>query len=891
MTLSPGTRLGPYEIQSPLGAGGMGEVYRAHDTKLGRDVAVKVLPERMSGDADALARFEREARAVAALNHPNILGIYDFGREGAVAYAAMELLEGESLRDRLEAGAIPVRKAIDYAHQIAIGLAAAHERGIVHRDLKPENVFLTRDGRVKILDFGLAKRIGPAAAEEDATSNPTLSQQTDPGTVMGTVGYMSPEQVRGLAVDARSDLFAFGAILYEMLSGRRAFRRDTASDTMSAILRDEPPELAESGRKIPPALDRIVRHSLEKNPAERFHSARDIAFDLEAVGGDSTSGAVPVSGKGPAARFPAATLVLAAAVALAAGALLDRLLRRSPDAALVAVRPLTHSGRDLFPAVSPDGKTIAFTSFRDGTPRIWLKQIATGDEVALTAGSDFDPRFSPDGAQVLFLHGALPLAIPVTSTDADLFRIPLIGGTPRKIAVRTGDADWSPDGKTIAFVRVNGAPASSTLSVVGSDGGDPKEIYRAAGRLLRWPRFSPDGKTIAVSSYPALAGGSRIDFVASDGASHRTLPVTPSLGLISSVAWDRSSRTLHFAQALQARYGGSRLVREDARSGAAKPLLWLPFEVESLDSLADGILVADGATARQNLAEIDLADPAKPPKWLTRGTSADRQPVFSPDGEWVAFSSNRSGNLDIWEVSTKSGAIRRLTENASDDWDPGFTHDGRLIWSSAGTGHLEIWQADADGSSPRALTRQAADSENPTETRDGWIYYALTSSPHDGLWKTKADGSGETRVASCVNVPEISPDGRWVACPDLNVGPIRVIRAADGAVIPFTIDVPHSRTTDTQMGRARWSSDGKTIYFIGQDDNGVNGIFAQDFDPEKKDTSATRRKVAGFDPNVEAESFAISPDGRRLVVAFLERLYGISTIEGVPGVERGNRNP
>lgn len=881
MTLAAGIRLGPYEVVSPLGSGGMGEVYRAHDGKLGRDVAVKVLPERMAEDADALARFEREARAVAALNHPNILGIYDFGREGTVVYAAMELLEGESLRDRLEAGAIPLRKAIDYAHQMASGLAAAHERGIVHRDLKPENVFLTRDGRVKILDFGLAKKISRAAAE-DGTSAQTESRQTDPGTVMGTVGYMSPEQVRGLAVDHRSDLFAFGAILHEMLSGKRAFRRETASDTMSAILRDDPPELLESGRNIPPALDRIVRHCLEKNPAERFQSARDVAFDLEAMGTASSTGAArAASSPGRRVRMGPAWMAAIAAAALGAGALLDRAIRRPPEPPFAAIRPLTHSGRDLFPAVSPDGKTIAFTSFRDGTPRIWLKQLATGDEVALTAGSDFDPRFSADGAQVLFLHGALPLAIPVSSTDADLFRIPVIGGTPRKIAVRTGDADWSPDGKTIAFVRVNGTPPSSTLSIVGSDGGDPREIYRIAGRLLRWPRFSPDGKTIAVSSYPSLAGGSRIDFVASDGASHRTLPVPPSLGLISSVAWDRSSRSLHFAQALQARYGGSRLVREDVRSGAAKPLLWLPFEVESLDSLADGILVADGATARQNLAAIDLADPGKPPKWLTRGTSADRQPVFSPDGEWVAFSSNRSGNLDIWEVSTKSGAIRRLTEDASDDWDPGFTHDGRLIWSSAGTGHLEIWQADADGSSPRAVTRQVADSENPTETRDGWIYYALTSSPHDGLWKTKADGTAETRVASCVNIPEISPDGQWIACPDLNVGPIRVIRAADGAVIPFTINVPHSRTTDTQMGRARWSNDGKKIYFIGQDENGVNGIFEQEFDPVKKDTSATRRKVAGFDPNLEAESFAVSPDGQRLVVAFLERLYGISTIEGV----------
>jgi Tol biopolymer transport system component len=890
VSLPPGTRLGPYEILSPLGSGGMGEVYRARDSKLDRDVAVKVLPEEFAAHPDALARFEREAKAVAALNHPNILGIYDFGTEGTVAFAVMELLEGETLRDRVDAGAVPIRKAIDYAHQIAVGLAAAHERGVVHRDLKPENLFLTRDGRVKILDFGLAKRMG-GPSEGEATSAPTMSRQTDPGTVMGTVGYMSPEQVRGLAVDHRSDIFAFGAIFYEMLSGKRAFRRDTASDTMSAILRDDPPELLESGRGIPPGLDRLVRHCLEKNPAERFQAARDIAFDLEAASGVSSSGAVRTGALArPRLRVKPA-MVLAAVALLGAGALLDRALRRTPDPPLVAIRPLTQSGKEVFPAISPDGKTMAFCSLRDGKPRIWLKDLSTGGEVGLTEGSDIEPRFSPDGSQVLFVRGLAPFGPPPPGTTPVLYRVPLIGGSPRKIAADAGDADWSPDGKTIAFVRIRPSPPSTALLTVSPDGGEPKEIARWPGRIAFAPRFSPDGGRIAVVSASALSNtGGRVEIVDADGRNPRSLAVPGSLGGLSSTTWDPSGRNLFFAQWLQVRFGASRLLRMNSRSGATTPLVWIASEVLALDGLGPGRLVADSASSRQNLAEIDLENPAAPPRWLTRGTSTDRQPVFSPDGESVAFSSNRSGNLDIWELSTKTMAIRRMTDDAADDWDPGFARDEKLFWSWGRRGHLEIWSADSDGGSPRQVTREGTDAENPTATPDGWIVYALTNSPRQGLWKIRPDGSSPSRVGPCLNIPETSPDGRYVACPDIPVGPVRVVRVADAAVMPFQIDVPHSRNSEISLGRPRWSIDGKRIYFLGQDENGVNGIFVQDFDPQARDTSASRRKVAAFDPNLEAESFAISPDGKRLVVAFLERLYGIVTIEGVPGAGKAPRS-
>ena len=327
----PGTRLGPYEISARIGAGGMGEVYRARDTKLDRDVAIKVLPESVAADPGTLARFEREAKAVAALSHPNILAIHDFGMHGGTAYAVMELLEGETLSAMLTAGPIPPKQAVDYALQVAKGLSAAHEKGIVHRDLKPDNLFVTKDRHVKILDFGLARRV-EVFSSDGQTSNPTVSSHTQPGTVIGTMGYMSPEQVRGLPVDHRSDIFSFGAILYELLTGEKAFKKDTSSDTMAAILRDEPPEPANSGIEISPGLDNIVRHCLEKDRDHRFQSAREIVFALS-EGSSLTfpSGVRFVErppAKRPAGKLKAVSITAVAILLLAAAGVF--LWRRSP---------------------------------------------------------------------------------------------------------------------------------------------------------------------------------------------------------------------------------------------------------------------------------------------------------------------------------------------------------------------------------------------------------------------------------------------------------------------------------------------------------------------------------------------------------------------------------
>ena len=384
MTLASGSPLGPYEILSPLGAGGMGEVYRAKDSKLDREVAVKVLPESVARDPETLARFEREAKAVAALCHPNILAIFDYGHEQGVAYAVMELLSGQTLRDRLDSGALTQKQAIDFGLQIAKGLSAAHEKGIIHRDLKPENVFVSKDGHVKILDFGLAKRTELSPSGQ--TNAPTESGATSPGTIMGTLGYMSPEQLKGKQVDHRSDIFSFGVVLYEMLAGRRAFKRDTAAETSVAILMQDPPDFSESGHPVSPAIDHVVRHCLEKDPDRRFRSAHDIVFALnEASGASETASAPALSGGIAGGITPvgrrlgkAIGIVVAALAMVAAGFLLMGRLRSKSGATVsdhsIAVLPFVNMSDDK-----------ANESFSDGISEELLNLLAKIPQLQVTA--------------------------------------------------------------------------------------------------------------------------------------------------------------------------------------------------------------------------------------------------------------------------------------------------------------------------------------------------------------------------------------------------------------------------------------------------------------------------------------------------------------------------
>src|SRR5262245_37415817 len=403
MTLTPGVKLGPYEIRSEIGAGGMGEVYRVHDGRLGRDVALKILPESFSHDYDRLHRFEQEARAVAALNHPNIVAVFDVGQHNGSPFLVSELLEGESLRAVLDRTRLTQRKTIDYGVQIAQGLAAAHEKGIVHRDLKPENVFVARDGRIKILDFGLAKLAPKASVLAGAADGVTrTSSQTAAGVVLGTASYMAPEQVRGENADPRTDIFAFGAVLYEMLSGKRAFRRDTPAETMTAVLKEDPPELEDSSHPVSPALDRIVRRCLEKDPEQRFQSARDLSFALSALSGTDPSSAARLA-KLPR-RVPL-LLLLSMALALIAVAVATWFVARGPSASGRMQFAITTPGEVSHMALSRDGSMLAFVSPEENSavPMLYVQRIGSADAKLLpgTEGASY-PFWSPDGTTLAF---------------------------------------------------------------------------------------------------------------------------------------------------------------------------------------------------------------------------------------------------------------------------------------------------------------------------------------------------------------------------------------------------------------------------------------------------------------------------------------------------------
>jgi Tol biopolymer transport system component len=504
MPLSAGTRLGPYEILSALGAGGMGEVWKAKDPRLDRTVALKVLPESFFEDKERVARFEREAKLLAALNHPNIAAIYSFeeipGIPGSSGRHVLvqELLEGETLRSELDRGKLSPRRAIDYAVQIANGLAAAHEKGIVHRDLKPENLVVTKDGRVKILDFGLAKLIQPDAPPGEETSAPTATPGTEPGVVMGTVGYMSPEQVRGRPADAHSDIFSFGAILYEMLTGNRAFRGDSAADTMSAILKEDPPDLSVANPSVSPGLDRIVRHCLEKNPERRFQSARDLGFALE-TGPTSVAGGAAVAAAGGARKLPVLPILLA--LAILAIPIAAVLARRSVRSTVPIFQRLSfRRGNVLHAMFTPDAASVIYAAAWEGNPaEVFTTRIDGTDSRPLGLKNANVVAVSSRG-EIAVLRKSADTRITTGIGEGTLATVSLSGGEPRDVLDKVVAADWNPEGTQMAIVRQRIPTAAAGVWV-------PAEwtvefpighvLYRTSSRITGILRFSPDGLRLA----------------------------------------------------------------------------------------------------------------------------------------------------------------------------------------------------------------------------------------------------------------------------------------------------------------------------------------------------------------------------------------------------------
>ena len=622
MTLNSGTKLGPYEIVSSLGAGGMGEVYRARDPRLKREVAIKVLPQSLSLDRDRLRRFEQEALATAALNHPNILAVFDIGTDENSPYVVSELLEGETLRDRLRSGSIPVRKTLDYALQIAHGLAAAHEKGIIHRDLKPENLFLTKDGRVKILDFGLAKLTQTESGGH--TSLPTLTHATELGTVMGTAGYMSPEQVRGVAVDARSDIFSFGVILYEMLSGKRAFHRETAADTMSAILKEDPPDLSETNRNISPVLERILQHCLEKNPEQRFHSARDVAFDLESVSNQS----------GSASRLRTVTdqrrsywkqAVLALTVVLALAGTYYAARNKGPVLA-PHFHQLTFQRGSIYGAkFAPDGQSILYSAAWNGAEK---EQVyTTRTDALMSRAIDL-----PD-SEILSISSRGEMALRQKSDHGDIPRgmlsvVPLTGGSPRELLGDVLQAAWSRDGESLAavhFVR----PEWRLEYPIG------KSIYSTTTGYISDVAVSPDGKRIAFFDHPN--GGDTRGYVAVVDLSGKASRLTKEWSDLTGLAWSHSGDEIWFTGSDAGI--NSALYAVDL-SGHLRDLLHIPGRLHLFDISKEGqVLIANEATRQEVYGHRMGQDRDVDLSWFdwTLGRA------LSTDGKWAVLEEDGEG--------------------------------------------------------------------------------------------------------------------------------------------------------------------------------------------------------------------------------------------------------
>ena len=795
MALIPGKKLGPYEIQSMLGAGGMGEVYRAHDSRLDRIVAIKVLPASYSADRERLQRFAQEARAAAALNHPNILSIFDIGEEQGAPYVVSELLEGETLRERLRNGALPIRRVIDYATQVAKGLAVAHEKGIVHRDLKPENLFLTTDGRVKILDFGLAKLTRPET-QDGSGDAPTIQVATEAGVVMGTAGYMSPEQVRSKPADHRSDIFSFGAILYEMISGKRAFHGETSADVMSAILKEETPELSETARNVPPGLDRIVRHCLEKHPSQRFQSAGDLAFDLEAlteISASTKSGAqaaVEQVRVGNSRRL----FAVAAAVMVFAGAMLGLgwwLGRGSGSAATAEYKQITFRMGQIGKArYTPDGSIVYQARWEGGQAQLYMARVDdTGSR-----------ELGLKDAELLAISKSGELAIRLNSVTyggyaraGTLARVPLGGGAPREVLNNVQDADWSANGETMAVVRY--VPENRHWRLEYPIG----KVLLDGINWISHPKISPDGKWIAFADHEN-AGGDDQGSIAVIDMEGRERKLSSGWTAAQGIVWSPSGDEIWFtssssgsAQDLRGVTLGGKLRTitsvpggmwlEDIRGGVPLVLVnqkrlglrggllnakqerelgWLGWAIMR-DMSRDGKKIlfeeeADGGGPNYTVFLRDID--GSPPVRIGEGIGL----ALSPDEKWVITKPAKGGVLSV--VPSGAGESRQLTRDNISYMSATYLPDGkRLLLSGIEPGHgARDYLIDISSGEAKPITPEGTSG-------------ALLS----------PDGRSDVVQG---------PDGKWGVWPLDGTG-LRLIPGLD-----------------SNYNLAGWSSDGASVYVV-----------------------------------------------------------------------------
>jgi Serine/threonine protein kinase len=819
--LAAGIRLGRYEIRSAIGAGGMGEVYCARDTQLGRDVAVKVLPSSFSSDVDRLHRFQQEACAAGALNHPNILIVHDIGTHNGAPYVISELLEGSTLRNRIGGTPLAQRRVIEYALQIAHGLAAAHEKGIVHRDLKPDNIFITNDGRVKILDFGLAK-LTQLDGNQSQTDIPTRRVDTDPGVVMGTVGYMSPEQVKGRTVDHRSDIFSFGAIVYEMLSGQRAFHGESAAETMSAILKEDPPELSETNKTVSPALLRLVNHCLEKNPEERFHSASDLAFALESLSGGTAlsnqTATLPtwrprlVKSRELIAWILAGIAVVVAGIALAANyfrstSVDKRVLKLSIMPPEKTTMTMTGA---VSIAISPDGQRLAFVANSAGKDLIWVRPLDSLSAQSLD-GTDgvFAPSgifWSPDGHSIGFFAGG------------KLKKIDVSGGPPQTLsdAPDARGGTWNREG----VILYNPAGSNQPLYRVSAAGGDPtpatsldKSQYETSHR---WPYFLPDGRHFLyfARGKPEHTGV----YLGSLDSKETTKLLGSSVNAVyAPPGWLLFMRN----ETLMAQpFDANKLRLTNEPISIAQPVSFNGGLGRGTFSVSEnGVLIYRGGTGQINQpiwfdrAGKQLGSLGEPGLFFTLWLSPDEKRVAADRMD------PQMGTQDIWLFDLLRDIPSRFTTNPGNDWYPLWSPDGNsIVFTSNRDGVPNLYLKNASGVGDEGVLLKSEE----IKVADDWsadgkfiVYESRNSQTKLDLWILPMSGDRKPFpfLQTLFNEQQahFSPDGKWIAYTSDESG------APEVYVQTFPASGGKWRISTSGGAEPKWRRDGKELFYIAAD--------------------------------------------------------------------------
>ena len=802
MTLVAGTRLGPYEILSPLGAGGMGEVYKARDTRLERLVAVKVLPNHLSSSPEFRQRFEREAKAISQLSHPHICALYDVGSEKDTEYLVMEYLEGETLAERLKKGALPLAQTLAYGAQIADALDKAHRQGIVHRDLKPGNVMLTKSG-VKLLDFGLAKAFRPPG-ESDIASLATTSGLTSDGMIIGTIQYMSPEQLEGKKVDARSDIFALGAVLYELASGRKAFTGESHASLIVAIMQVDPPPLSQSAPVAPAALDRVIRKCLAKDPDKRWQSAHDVASELEWLGGDgSGAGAAALETAPRRRRRPVAWLTTLVVLGSLFGLGWLALRRPSVPPARRVFPLLPSSDSEVGSvAVSPDGRKVAFTTGEFSSEGgIWIRSIDSLETTRLTGTEGAaDPFWSPDGRDLgFFSRGKLRRMSFEGGAQQTLADAERYGGTWN----RQGTIIYAPTfGRALMRVSASGGAAEPVTTLDASRG----EVLHA------WPVFLPDGKHFVFFGRAIDPAKSAI-WVGELGSKERSL-VTPAdggpifvapgyllfsrEGALLAQRFDASSRTLSGEPIPQARRVAFDPSNNDLNASASAQLL----------------VYQSGAPRNRQLTWFDrtgkpLGRIGAPAEYWTYALSPDEKQIVAS----IADPDRRTGNL--WMIDTAKGTRTRLTSRPTDEFNPRWSEDGYIYYTSDPDGFYDLFRTPASGTGAEEKVFQSGfDKWMNDVSRDGraLLFTDFDLKTNYDVWTAPTGKTGKPEPLFQANFPEtdgvFSPDGQWVVYVSRESGREEVF------IAPRSAPARRQQVSVDGGGQPRWSGDGREIYFI-----------------------------------------------------------------------------